>query len=83
MHQSEQILEDNLIKQLKTLGYKYVNIPDETTLLSNLKTQLEQFNNISLSEKEYQKNARKFGNVPKKLYLCLLNVLYSSKGWIQ
>lgn len=65
MHQSEQILEDNLIKQLKTLGYKYVNIPDETTLLSNLKTQLEQFNNISLSEKEYQKilNHLNKGNV--------------------
>lgn len=32
-------------------------------------------------KKENQKNARKFGNMPKKLYLCLLNVLYSSKGW--
>lgn len=65
MHQSEQILEDNLIKQLKTLGYKYVNIPDETTLLSNLKTQLELFNNITLSEKEYQKvlNHLNKGNV--------------------
>lgn len=65
MHQSEQILEDNLIKQLKTLGYKYINIPDETTLLSNLKTQLELFNNITLSEKEYQKvlNHLNKGNV--------------------
>ena len=32
-------------------------------------------------KKENQKNERKFGNMPKKLYLCLLNVLYSSKGW--
>ncbi len=65
MHQSEQILEDNLIKQLQTLGYTYTNIPDETTLLSNLKTQLEQFNNITLSEKEYQKvlNHLNKGNV--------------------
>jgi len=47
MHQSEQILEENLIKQLNTLGYTYVNIPDESALLSNLKTQLEKFNNIT------------------------------------
>jgi hypothetical protein len=32
-------------------------------------------------KKNIKKNARKFGNIPKKLYLCLLNVLYSSKGW--
>jgi type I restriction enzyme R subunit len=65
MHQSEQTLEQNLIKQLKELGYTYVNIPDETTLLSNLKIQLEKFNNIKLTEKEYSKilNHLNKGNV--------------------
>jgi type I restriction enzyme R subunit len=65
MHQSEQTLEQNLIKQLKELGYTYVNIPDEDSLLSNLKTQLEKFNNIKLTEKEYKKilNHLNKGNV--------------------
>lgn len=65
MHQSEQILEDNLIKQLNTLGYTYTEIPDESALLTNLKKQLEKFNNITLSEKEYQKilNHLNKGNV--------------------
>lgn len=65
MHQSEQTLEQNLIKQLKEKGYKYVNIPDESALLSNLKTQLEKFNNIKLTEKEYSKilNHLNKGNV--------------------
>ncbi|EFB35438.1 hypothetical protein PREVCOP_05105 [Segatella copri DSM 18205] len=36
----------------------------------------------TFKKKEYQKNARKFGYIQKKLYLCHLNVLYSSKGWI-
>ena len=65
MHESEAILEQNLIKQLKEEGYTYVNIPDETALLSNLKTQLEKFNNIKLTEKEYSKilNHLNKGNV--------------------
>jgi type I restriction enzyme R subunit len=65
MHQSEQTLEQNLIKQLKEKGYTYVNIPDESVLLSNLKTQLEKFNNIKLTEKEYKKilNHLNKGNV--------------------
>jgi type I restriction enzyme R subunit len=65
MHQSEQTLEQNLIKQLKQLGYTYVNIPDESVLLSNLKSQLEKFNDIKLTEKEYSKilNHLNKGNV--------------------
>jgi type I restriction enzyme R subunit len=65
MHQSEQTLEQNLIKQLKQLGYTYINIPDESVLLSNLKTQLEKFNKIKLTEKEYSKilNHLNKGNV--------------------
>ncbi|KUK77750.1 MAG: type 1 restriction enzyme [candidate division WS6 bacterium 34_10] len=65
MHQSEQTLEQNLINQLKELGYTYVNIPDESVLLSNLKTQLEKFNKIKLTEKEYSKilNHLNKGNV--------------------
>ncbi len=48
--QSEQILEDNLVAQLVTLGYEKAVIRNEKDLLSNLKTQLEKHNDISLSE---------------------------------
>lgn len=53
--QSEQILEDNLVAQLTTLGYENVVIRDEKDLLSNLKSQIEKHNDLTLSEKEFQK----------------------------
>ncbi|MCG8329983.1 MAG: type I restriction endonuclease subunit R [Chitinophagales bacterium] len=53
MTQSEQILEDNLVKQLATLGYEFVSIKDEADLLANLKTQLEKHNEVKLSDKEF------------------------------
>ena len=40
-YQSEQILEENLLKQLQGLGYERLKITDEKNLLSNLKTRLE------------------------------------------
>lgn len=53
--QTEQILEEHLIIQLKKIGYKYVAIDDEKTLLINLKKQLEKHNNIQLNENEFEK----------------------------
>ncbi len=53
--QSEQVLEEKLIAQLQKLGYKYVVIPNEKSLISNLKTQLEKHNNIVLSDAEFDK----------------------------
>lgn len=47
--QSEQILEDQLIAQLKKLGYGYVLIGTEQDLLHNLKGQLEKHNHTVLS----------------------------------
>ena len=44
--QSEQQLENALLKQLATLGHSPVNIPDEKSLMSNLKTQLEKHNKV-------------------------------------
>ena len=38
--QSEQILENELVKQLQSLGHSFVEIPDETALVANLKSQL-------------------------------------------
>jgi len=53
--QPEQILEEQLIEQLQKLNYSYVEIKDETALLLNLKKQLEKHNNISFSDKEFER----------------------------
>ncbi|AND65185.1 deoxyribonuclease HsdR [Flavobacterium covae] len=53
--QPEQILEEQLIEQLQKLSYSYVEIKDETALLANLKKQLEKHNNITFSEKEFER----------------------------
>lgn len=53
--QPEQILEEQLINQLKKLGYQYALINSEQDLLINLKTQLEQHNNIRFSQKEFER----------------------------
>jgi len=53
--QSEQQLENELITQLKTLGYASITIKDESQLLSNLKTQIERTNGLApLSETEWK-----------------------------
>jgi type I restriction enzyme R subunit len=52
-HQSEAILESNLIKQLVGLGYASVNIYDGDALLSNLHEQLEAFNKTKFTAKEF------------------------------
>ena len=52
-HQSEALLEKNLIQQLIGLGYASVNITDAAGLLSNLKNQLELFNETTFTAKEF------------------------------
>lgn len=54
-HQSEQVLEDNLVRQLIALGYSFVSLKNETELLTNLKIQLEKHNRTSFSEAEFAK----------------------------
>ncbi len=53
--QPEQVLENQLIEQLSNIGYTKVSIPDEATLLANLKTQLEKHNNIVFTTKEFER----------------------------
>jgi type I restriction enzyme R subunit len=53
--QPEQVLENQLIEQLSNQGYSKVSIPDEASLLSNLKTQLEKHNNITFTAKEFER----------------------------
>lgn len=46
--QTEQILENNLVAQLESLGYAKAIIKDEADLYTNLKGQLEKNNNLSI-----------------------------------
>ena len=52
-HQSEALLENNLIKQLHGLGYASVTLTDGEALVSNLKSQLELFNETTFTAKEF------------------------------
>jgi type I restriction enzyme R subunit len=52
--QSEAILENNLIQQLVGLGYAPVRIQDEAAMLVNLQRQLEAFNGLKFSEREFE-----------------------------
>lgn len=63
--QAEQILENNLVKQLIALGYGFVVIKDEADLLANLKTQLEKHNQTTFTDKEFDRilNHLNKGNV--------------------
>lgn len=53
--QSEQVLEEQLVALLQKMGYALVSIPDEKSLLVNLKQQLEKHNGIVFSEPEFEK----------------------------
>jgi len=52
--QSEQVLENNLIKQLTGLGYARVHVSNDKELVANFKIQLEHLNDVSLSEHEFK-----------------------------
>ena len=72
--QPEQVLEDNLVTHLITLGYEVAQITDEKLLLENLKQQLENLNGLSklhdslLTENEFKQvlNALSKGSVFEK-----------------
>lgn len=53
--QSEAVLEEQLILQLQKLGYAFVSLKDEASLLNNLKTQLEKHNWSALGECPFSK----------------------------
>ena len=63
--QSEQVLENNLIKQLSGLGYERVDITSSDDLIQNLKTQLEKHNATTFTQGEFEKilNHLNKGNV--------------------
>ena len=54
-YQSEAKLEKEFIKQLVGQGYQYLKVKDEAGLLKNLRDQLEQLNDIMLSDSEWSR----------------------------
>lgn len=53
--ESEQTLENNLLRQLVGQGYERVVVRDEAELVANLKRQLEIHNKTKLSDEEFKK----------------------------
>ena len=66
--QSEALLEENLLKQLQSLGYERVVIKDDKELEDNLKIQLEKHNKTTISDTEFKRvlNHLNKGNVFEK-----------------
>jgi type I restriction enzyme, R subunit len=87
--QTEQQLENALISQLETLGWEKVAIPNEEALVSNLKTQLEKHNKVSLSDAEFKQVLNKVarGNLFEKAKILRDMVDYTkdegSTGYIE
>ena len=53
-YQSEKDLEDDLIRDLQTLGYEYLpQLNNPEALLSNARTQLEKLNNLTQSGSDF------------------------------
>ncbi len=79
--QPEQILENNLVAQLVKLGYKKVEIKDETDLLANLKVQLEIHNKISLTDSSFQQilNYINKGNIYERAQILRDRVPYTDE----
>ena len=53
LYQSEAQLEQKLIKMLQEQGYEYLSFNSEKELISNLRKQIENLNNIKFSDDEW------------------------------
>ena len=54
-YQSEAALEESFIQKLVSQGYERLHINNEADLLANLRLQLETFNEVKLSDSEWQR----------------------------
>ncbi len=50
--QPEALIEAELVEQLRRMGYGYVTITDDASLLANLQTQLEAFNSTTFTPRD-------------------------------
>jgi type I restriction enzyme R subunit len=80
--QPEAILESNLVDQLKGLGYHCVPIHHRDDIISNLKRQLEAFNNTQFSDKEFAATLNHLarGNVFEKAKLLSIAAAMQTNG---
>ena len=76
--QPEQVLENNLIKQLVGLGYEQVKVTDDQELVANFKSQLERLNQVTLSDHEFKQitNAVNKGNIFNRAKILRDRVTY-------
>lgn len=66
-YQSEAQLEQELIKDLKGLGYQYrPDIHTPATLLANLREQLERLNEVTFTDLEWQRLLREYLDNPSE-----------------
>lgn len=77
--QTEEQLENALIKQLERLGWARVALPDEDALIANLKSQLEKHNKVTLSDGEFKQILNKIsrGNIFEKAKILRDKVDYT------
>ena len=54
-YQSEAALEKEFIGLLSGQGYEYITFHNETTLINNLRIQLEVLNKITFSDSEWER----------------------------
>lgn len=54
-YQSEQMMEDELIRDLCSQGYTYLNIESEKDLIDNLRIQIEKLNDIIFTDNEWNR----------------------------
>lgn len=52
-YQSEAMLENDFIKMLQEQGYEYIGVIDETSLLVNLRLQIERLNDYQFHDSEW------------------------------
>lgn len=76
--QPEFILEENLVNQLKDLGYQKVTIKDESDLIGNLQSQLQKHNNCIYSTNEFKQilNDLSKGNIFEKAKILRDKISY-------
>lgn len=65
-YQSEAELEKNLIENLISQGYERLNIKTNDELYANLKTQLEKLNDVSFTEKEWNRFLIEYLDAPNE-----------------
>ena len=57
--QSEQALEQGLVKTLLSMNYQKIEIADENALVANFRNQLNKHNNVELTDDEFNRYSLK------------------------